>query len=126
MIEKRDICSGLLMSSKKFIEILRIYHISRGNDHVAVARLHHAVQIFRISFDICVIVILILLRICKYHLQISALGINVVMSSGSDMLYQRTWFSSDIHLNSVNTAVGHIGNREVNHTISAQEGEGRD
>ena len=57
---------------------------------------------------------------------LSALGIDVVMPSCSDMLDQRTRFSSDIYLDSVDTAVGHIGNRKVNHAISSQKGECRD
>ena len=43
--------------------------------------------------------------------------------AGSDMTNQRLRSSADVYLNPVDAAVGHIGNREVNHAVSAKEGE---
>ena len=43
------------------------------------------------------------------------------MTSCSKMFYNRTGFIIDIDLNTVNVAVGHIGDREVNDSVSAKE-----
>ena len=80
-------------------------------------------QICQIRFDICVVIIVLLLGICKHHLYISALGVDIKVPAGSDMTNQRLRSSADVYLNPVNAAVGHIGNREVNHAVSAKEGE---
>ena len=67
--------------------------------------------------------IVFLLGICKHHLYISAFGIDIKMTASTDMAYQRLGPSPNIHLDPVDAAVGHIGKREVNHTVSAKEGE---
>ena len=45
------------------------------------------------------------------------------MASGSEMLGQRTRFSADIYLDMLNAAVGQVGNREIDHTVTAEEGK---
>ena len=43
------------------------------------------------------------------------------MTSGSQMLGERTRLSADIYLNTVNAAVAHIRDWKVDHTITSQE-----
>ena len=42
------------------------------------------------------------------------------------MLYKGAGLSSDIYLDTVDPAVAHVRDREIDHTISAQEREGAD
>ena len=42
------------------------------------------------------------------------------------MFDKRTWFSSDIYLNTFDSAVAHVGDREVDDAVSAEERESAD
>ena len=48
------------------------------------------------------------------------------MTAGSEVFYQRTRFSSCVNLNTVDAAVAHVGDREVNNAVSSHEGESAD
>ena len=48
------------------------------------------------------------------------------MTTGSEMLRQRTRFLVDVHLDLVDSAVTHIGNWKVNGAISAEERKSSD
>ena len=41
-------------------------------------------------------------------MQAAALGVDVVVAAGTDMLDKRAWLLVDIDLNAVNTAVAHV------------------
>ena len=56
----------------------------------------------------------------------STFGVDIVMSSGSDMFGKRTGLLINIHLNLVNAAVAHIGKRKIDDTVSSEEGHGTD
>ena len=54
-------------------------------------------------------------------MQPAALGVNIIMTSGSEMLNKGAGLSSDIYLNAVDSAVAHIRDREIDHTVSSKE-----
>ena len=111
------------MRLQQGVEILCVNHISRSDHHVIVGRILDLIQVCKISLYVCIIIIVLLLGICKHHLYISALGVDVEMTAGSDVAHQRLRSSADVDLNPVDAAVGHIGDGEVNHAVSAKEGE---
>ena len=43
------------------------------------------------------------------------------MTAGAEMLGQRTRFPANINLNIINSAVTHVGDREIDDTVSSEE-----
>ena len=48
------------------------------------------------------------------------------MTAGADVGDQRTGLGADINLNVIDSAVAEVGNREIDYTESAEEGESAD
>ena len=78
-------------------------------------------DVFQIACDICVINIIFRAVLCKKNLQSAFFGVDVIMTAGSQMFYQRTGFTSYIYLNMINIAVAHIGDRKVNDAVTSKE-----
>jgi hypothetical protein len=106
--------------------ITGINEIAGCDHHIGMMHPIDVFQVFQIVFDIGIVDIIAGVGVGEEQLKLAALGIDVIMTAGADMVHQRAWLAVDIHLNPVDAAVAHIGNGKVDHTISAQEGEGSD
>ena len=126
VIHQCDICTGLDMSLKECIIICCVNHIAWCEDNIFGINLIKAVKVFNICSDICIVDIVLFNRLCKKDIQLSTLGVDVIMTSCSEMFYKGTGFSADIHLHDINTTVTHIGNRKVDHTVSSEERKSSD
>ena len=109
------------MCFQKLTVIHSIDHIAGSDHYIRFAGLLNKLHIFNKGSDIIVIDIIVHTVFGIEKMKFSSLGVDVVMTSGSQMFGQGTRFSADIYLNTVNTAVAHIGNREVDHPITSQE-----
>ena len=49
-----------------------------------------------------------------------------LVTAGADMRYQRAGLLGDINLDVIDSAVAEVGDREIDHTESAEEGESAD
>ena len=87
MVQHRDVRLGLNVSLQQRIKILRVNHVRRSDHHMRIGGILNMLQICHICFYIRIVVIIFLLGIRKHDLHVSALGINIKMTSGSDMLY---------------------------------------
>ena len=65
-------------------------------------------------------------RFRKEDSDLSVFGIDIVVTSGSNVIYQRTWFVIDIYLNLINAAVAHVGEWKIDDTVSSEKGHGTD
>ena len=81
------------------------------------------IQVSQISRDICVIQAVLYIGVREQNLNFTALGVDAVMSSCSDMFYDRTWFAAYIYLDTVDAAVAQVRNWKVYNAISSEEGE---
>ena len=126
MIKQGDVCTGINMLLDQFGEISRINHIIWCDYHIWMMHFFDVLQIFIIGSNIGIIDCISLICIREKNLQLTALGVDIIMTSGTDMGNQCTGFFLYIDLDTVNAAVAQIGNREVDNTISAQEREGSD
>ena len=85
-----------------------------------------AFQVLIVSSDVCVVDVVSLTCVGEKDLQFTALGVDVVMTTGTDMGNQCTRFLLYINLDTVDITVAQIGDREVDNTVSAQERESSD
>ena len=88
MIQKSNICFRIDMCLQKFTVILCIYHIGRCNDNIWLMHTLYEFKVFCKSSDICIIYIILRTVLGKHELKFAALGVDVVMASGSQMLCQ--------------------------------------
>ena len=86
----------------------------------------HALNMYQILVEAAISVLYISLaelfsekRSCSPPL----LEVDVVMTAGSHMLYQRAGILAGVKLNAVNAAVAHVGNGKIHGAVSAKEGE---
>jgi hypothetical protein len=126
VIQCCDVSAGSSVALKKSIIILLEYHAA-GSDHNVFLRL--SLDILKVlvhSLDVGVVDRVYFLLRGKKKLDSSALGIDVVVTACSDVSDQGTSLAGNINLLVDNAAVAQVGNREVNNTISSQEGEAAD
>ena len=109
------------MCLNKITVVSCVDHVARCDDNIRLGHALDAVQIFDISSDICAVDITDLTLFRVHNAQLATLGVDIVMTSGAEMLGQRTRFPAHINLDIINTTVTHIGDREIDDTISAEE-----
>ena len=78
------------MSLEKSIVICCINHVAWSNDHIWLMHTFDHFDVFQIACDICVINIIFRAVLCKKNLQSAFFGVDVIMTAGSQMFYQRT------------------------------------
>ena len=79
------------MRIQKCLIILFVDHVAGCYDNVLLGHTLNLLNIFKISVDISIINGACTVVLCEEHLNSSALGVDVVMATGSDMLYNGTW-----------------------------------
>ena len=121
MIKQGNVSLRLDMLFDQLGKISSINHVIWCDYHIWMMHFFDAFHIFVIGSNIGVVDIVSLVAVSEKNLQPSALGVNVIMTSGADMGNQSSWFLFHVDLNAVNAAVAQVGNREVDHTVSAQE-----
>jgi hypothetical protein len=80
-------------------------------------------EVLIVGLDIGIVDIIGSICLREKELQLAALGIDIVMAACAQMFYQGARLAVDIDLDAVDIAVAEVGNRKVNHAVSAQEGE---
>ena len=108
MIKHGHICTGFDMGIDQLGVVGGVDHVIRSDNNIRIMNCFDALQIGVVIVDICVIDIVDSGMLCKKDLEITALGVDVVVTSGSEMFYKRTGFVLYIDLNVLNSAVGHI------------------
>ena len=111
------------MGFQKLAVIHSVDHIAGSDDYIWFMSLFNELHIFDKGSNIIVVDIIVHTVFGIEKMKFSSLGVDVVMTSGSQMFGEGTWFSADIYLDTVNAAVAHIGDREVDHTVTSQEGK---
>ena len=86
-------------------EICCIYHIIRCDDNIWMMHFFDAFQVLIVSCDISVVDIVSLTCIGEKNLQLTTFGVDIIMTAGTDMCNQCTWFFLHIDLNTVNVTV---------------------
>ena len=109
------------MILQKFAVICRIDHIAGGDDHIGIMLLFDIFHVFHVSGDIIIINGKAGSQFCVKDLETSSFGVDVVMTSGSEMFYERAGFASDIALDMVNSAVVLVVYRKIDDTVSVDE-----
>ena len=109
------------MCLNKITVVSCVDHVARCDDNIRLGHALDAVQIIDISSDICAVDITDLTLFRVHNAQLATLGVDIVMTSGTEMFGQGTRFPAHIDLDIINAAVAHIGNREIDDTISAEE-----
>ena len=123
MIEQSDVCAGFDVLLKELIVVLCKYHAA-GSDHdIFLGLTADIVDIREQRIDICVVDRIDQFLIGNDDLDSAALGVDVVVTAGADMRYQRAGLLGDINLDVIDSAVAEVGDREIDHTESAEEGE---
>ena len=123
MIEHGDVRAGLSMILKKRIEVLSKDHAAGSNDDILFFHLLDLLNIASEGLDICIVNFIGHGLIREKDLNLSTLGVNVVMAACPDVLYHGTGHGSDINLDVIDIAVAEIGNREIDHAVSSKEGK---
>ena len=114
------------MRLKECIIICCIDHITWCKDYIFGINLIKAVKVLDVSGNICIVDIVLFNGLCKKNVQLSTLGVDVVMTSCSEMFYEGTRFSADVNLHYINPTVTHIRNRKVDHAVSSEERKSSD
>ena len=121
MIKHGHICTGFDMGIDQLGIVGGVDHVIRSDNNIRIMNCFDALQIGVVVVDIGVIDIIVIIVLLEEKLKFAALGVDIVMTSCSKMFYNRTGFIIDIDLNTFNVAVGHIGDREVNDSVSAKK-----
>ena len=114
------------MCLEKCTVISCVNHVARRDHNILRVDLIEAVKVFHVSSDICVVNTVVNVALLEESNQFTTFGVDIVMTSCSDVFYERTRFSANINLHYINSTVTHVRNRKVDHTISSEEGEGTD
>ena len=126
VIEQSDVCAGFDVLLKKLIIVLCKYHAA-GSDHDIILGLTaDIVDVREQCVDICVVDGIDQLFVGNDDLDSAALGVDVVVTAGADVGYQGAGLLCDINLDIIDSAVAEVGDREIDHTESAEEGESAD
>ena len=88
MIQKSDISIGINMCLKKFTVVCCIYHIGWSNDYIWFTHTFDEFNVFCESGNIGIIYIILRTVLREHQLELAALGVDVVMAPGTQMLYQ--------------------------------------
>ena len=109
------------MCLEKCTVISCVNHVARRDHNILRVDLIEAVKVFHVSSDICVVNTVVNVALLEESNQFTTFGVDIVMTSCSDVFYERTRFSANINLHYINSTVTHIRNREVDHTISSEK-----
>ena len=126
VIQKSDVRAGFHMILEELIVILCKDHAARSDHDILAALTADVVDVREEGIDICVVDRVDHVLIGDDDLDSAALGVDVVMTAGADVSDQRAGLGADINLNIVDSAVAEVGNREIDYTESAEEGESAD
>ena len=85
MIQQGNVCTGLDMLVKQFLEILLEDHTAGGDDHIIMAGIFDDFDIVHVSRDIIAIQTVQFI-LCKKQMQSATLGVDIILTSGSQML----------------------------------------
>ena len=126
VIEKCDVRAGFHMILEELIIILGKDHAAGSDHNILTALTADIVNVREESIDVGVVDRVDHVLIGDDDLDPAALGVDVVMTAGADVGDQRTGLGADINLNVIDSAVAEVGDREIDHTESAEEGESAD
>jgi hypothetical protein len=126
VVQSSDISAGFSVALQKGVEVLFEDHAA-GSDHNVILRL--SLDILKVliqRLDVGVVNAVHFLLSGHKELHSAALGVDVILTASSDVRNKGTGLGGNINLQVVNAAVAEVRKREVNYTISSQEGEAAD
>ena len=123
MIYQGDIGLGLDVRLQKLAIVHRVNHVAWRDDDIHLVRTLDVLHVVHVGGDIRVINRIRDVRLGEKHVQVPALGVDVVMAARPDVFHQGTRLLVRVNLDIFNPAVAHVGEREVNHAVSAKEGK---
>lgn len=109
------------MVLKQGIKVRGIYHVAWRDYHVGIAHLLDNFHVLHKSGDVVVIHIVLHSVFREKDMEVAPFRVDVVVTAGSQVFYERTGFPADIYLNLVDSAVAHVRNREIDNPVSSQE-----
>jgi len=121
VVEEGNVRAGFGVLLEQLVIVLCEDHAA-GRDHDILLRLF--ADVFNVReerIDIGVVDRIDQFLVGDDDLDLTALGVDVVMTAGTDVCDQGPGLFGDINLNIINTAVAQVGNRKVDHTEPAEE-----
>ena len=123
VIQHGDIRTGFNVLLQKIREILTENHVARCDDHVLLFHPLQVVSVCQIVGDIGVVSLVPAVLLTVQKLKSSSLGVDVVLTSGAQMIDQGARIlSADEHLDVVDATVAQIGDREINDPVPSEQG----
>ena len=121
MIHHGNVCAGLYVLVQELAVVCGVDHVARCDHYIRLREPLDAVQVLHVGFHVCAVDIAYLCGLGVHDVQLAALGVDVVVASGAEVLGQGTRFLADIDLDVVDAAVAHIRDREINDAVASEE-----
>ena len=121
MIHHGNVRAGLYVFGEELAVVCGVDHVARCDHNVRLRQTLDAVQVLHVGFHVCAVDIADLRGLGVHNVQLAALGVDVVVASGAEVLGQGTRFLADIDLDVVDAAVAHIRDREINDAVTSEE-----
>ena len=108
------------MLLQQLIQILAVYHIGRRDDHILLRHRLEQLQDAAHRTDIGIVHIDPFAADRRDDLQPAALGIQIILPAIAQMLHQRTRIALHEHLDLIDAAVAHVGERKIDQAVASQ------